>query len=51
MKRLKFVFLTSEGKRHHFYPKLKTDKLTNSDIKFCCRTVFGNPKSASYSGS
>jgi len=33
MKRLKFVFLTSEGKRHHFYPKLKTDKLTNSDIK------------------
>lgn len=33
MKKLKLIFLTSEGKRHIFYPQVDSDKITDKEIQ------------------
>jgi len=33
MKKLKLIFLTSEGKRHIFYPQVNSDKITDKEIQ------------------
>ncbi|MGX7197384.1 DUF2922 family protein [Enterococcus olivae] len=33
MKKLKLIFLTSEGKRHMFYPHVDNDKITPEEIR------------------